>query len=84
MTYTPSGGNAFISVSVAPSVLMVTVLFAGSGSAGSIEISTSVTFPVEESFVSGCADTCIVLSINNPSPVIKRSFKDVFSFFVHL
>lgn len=55
-----------MSVSVAPSVLIVTVPLSGSGSAGSIEISTSATFPVKVSFVRGCADTCIGLSKNNP------------------
>ena len=62
MTLTPSGGNPFRSVSVAPSVLIVEVPLAGSGSAGSIEISISpVKFPDGVSIVRGCADTCVVL-----------------------
>jgi hypothetical protein len=40
MTVTPSGGNAFMSVSVAPSVLILTVPLAGSGSPGFIEMFT--------------------------------------------
>ena len=41
-------------------VLIVTVPLAERNSVGSIEMSTSVTFPVKVSFVRGCADTCIV------------------------
>lgn len=39
-----------MSVSVTPSVLIVTVPLAGWSSAGSIEMSASVTFPVEMSY----------------------------------
>jgi hypothetical protein len=46
MTVTPSGGNASASVSVAPSVLILTVPLAGNGSSGFIEIPPSVKVPV--------------------------------------
>ena len=42
-----------MSVSVASSVLIVTVPLAGSGAAESIEMSASVTFPDRVSFVRG-------------------------------
>lgn len=67
-----------MSVSVAPSVLIVTVPLAGSGAAGSIEMSASVTFPDRVSFVRGCADTCMVLRRNNPSPALNANFKHTF------
>jgi hypothetical protein len=51
MTVTPGGGNSLISISVAPSVLILMVPLTGSGSPGFIEISiSSVRFPVGVSF----------------------------------
>jgi hypothetical protein len=53
-TVTPSGGNVFMSVSVAPSVLIFTVPLTGSGSPGLTEMSIySVEFPVGDSFARG-------------------------------
>ena len=53
MTVTPGGGNSLISISVAPSVLTLTVPLAGSSSPGLIEMSTSsVRFPLGASLSS--------------------------------
>lgn len=66
-----------MSVSVTPSVLIVTVPLAGRGSAGSIEMSASVTFPVEVSFVRGCADTCVVLDILDETKWITQLLRQI-------
>jgi hypothetical protein len=82
MTVTPSGGNASMSVSVAPCALILTVPLAGSGSSGLIEIPPSVKVPVGVSFTRGWADTCIVLSKTKTSPMLKTLAEYSDTFFI--
>jgi hypothetical protein len=71
MTVTLGGGNSLISISVAPSVLTLTVPLAGSYSPGLIEMSrSSVRFPLGAS-LSSWALVPIELIKSKPSPKPK-------------